>query len=96
MRRLLQSATVQSSDHPFQVYYKLRHVLLQSATAYFITKCDGLLLQSATAFLLQSATGRSGEKWVEIEIPLFTKLELWISAQLISRNFAFFSFLGEH
>ena len=36
--------------------------LLQSATAYFITKCDGLLLQSATAFLLkivllQSATG---------------------------------------
>ena len=30
--------------------------LLQSATAFFITKCDGLLLQSATAFLLQSAT----------------------------------------
>ena len=29
--------------------------LLQSATAYFITKCDGLLLQSAT-ILLQSAT----------------------------------------
>ena len=26
--------------------------LLQSATAYFITKCDGLLLESATAFLL--------------------------------------------
>ena len=25
-------------------------------TAFFITKCDGLLLQSATAFLLQSAT----------------------------------------
>ena len=30
--------------------------LLQSATAFFITKCDGLLLQSATAFLLQSVT----------------------------------------
>ena len=29
-----------SSDHPFQ-----------SATAYFITKCDGLLLQSATTVL---------------------------------------------
>ena len=35
----------------------MRQVLLQSATALFITKCDGLLLQSATAFLLQSATG---------------------------------------
>ena len=45
-----------SSDHLFQVYYKVRQVLLQSATAFFITKCDGLLLQSATAFLLQSAT----------------------------------------
>ena len=31
-------------------------MLLQSATAFFITKCDGLLLQSATAFLLQSVT----------------------------------------
>ena len=31
-------------------------MLLQSATAYFITQCDGLLLQSATVFLLQSAT----------------------------------------
>ena len=37
-------------------YYKVRQVLLQSATAFSITKCDGLLLQSATAFLLQSAT----------------------------------------
>ena len=45
-----------SSDHLFQVYYKVRQVLLQRATAFFITKCDGLLLQSATAFLLQSAT----------------------------------------
>ena len=45
-----------SSDHLFQVYYKVPLVLLQSATAFFITKCDGLLLQSATAFLLQSAT----------------------------------------
>ena len=46
-----------SSDHLLQVYYKVRQVLLQSATAFFITKCDGLLLQSVTAFLLQSATG---------------------------------------
>ena len=45
-----------SSDHLFRVYYKMRQVFLQSATAFFITKCDGLLLQSATAFLLQSAT----------------------------------------
>ena len=57
-----------SSDHLFQVYYKVRQVLLQSATAFFITKCDGLLLQSATSVitkcdryykvrrLLQSAT----------------------------------------
>ena len=44
-----------SSDQTFQIYYKVRQLLLQSATAYFITKCDGLLLQSATAFLLQSA-----------------------------------------
>ena len=57
-----------SSDHLFQVYYKVQQVLLQSATAFFITKCDGLLLQSATSVitkcdryykvrrLLQSAT----------------------------------------
>ena len=45
-----------SSDHLFQDYYKVRQVLLQNATAFFITKCDGLLLKSATAFLLQSAT----------------------------------------
>ena len=30
--------------------------LLQIATAWFTTKCDGQLLQIATAFLLQSAT----------------------------------------
>ena len=45
-----------SSDHLFQGYYKVRQVLLQSATAFFIIKCHGLLLQSATAFLLQSET----------------------------------------
>ena len=45
-----------SSDHLFQVYYKMRQVLLQSAKSFFITKYDGLLLKSATAFLLQSAT----------------------------------------
>ena len=51
-----------SSNHVFQVYYKVRQVLLQSATAFFITKCDKCyykvrqLLQSVT-ILLQSATG---------------------------------------
>ena len=44
-----------SSDHPFQVYYKMRQVLLQSTTAYFIAKCDCLSLQSARAFLLKIA-----------------------------------------
>ena len=37
-----------SSDYPFQVYYKMRQVLLQCVTALFITNCDGLLLQSVT------------------------------------------------
>ena len=46
-----------SSDHLFQVYYKVRQVLLQSETAFFITKCDGLLLQSATAFYRGPAEG---------------------------------------
>ena len=50
------TSALASFYHLFQVYYKVRQVLLQSATAFFITKCDGLLLQSATAFLLQSAT----------------------------------------
>ena len=40
-----------SSDHPFQVYYQVRQVWLQSATAYLITKCYGLLLQSATSVM---------------------------------------------
>ena len=39
---LLQSAMV--------CYYKVRQVLLQNATAYFITKCDRF-------FILQSLTG---------------------------------------
>ena len=43
-----------SSEHLFQLYYKVRQVLLQSATAFFITKCDKCyykvrqVLQSAT------------------------------------------------
>ena len=51
-----------SSDHLFQVYYKVRQVLLQSATAFFITKYDKCyykvrqVLQSVT-ILLQSSTG---------------------------------------
>ena len=61
-----------------------------------ISKCDSLFYYKVRQLLLQSATGRSGKKWVEMEIPLFVKLALWISAQLISRNFAFFRFLGEH
>ena len=40
------------SDHQFQVYDKVRQLLLQGATAHFITKCTGLLLQSATAFFI--------------------------------------------
>ena len=43
---------------PPTIYFKFiiikSEVLLQSPTAFFITKCDGLLLQSAPAFLLQS------------------------------------------
>ena len=50
------TSALASFYHLFQVYYKVRQVLLQSAAAFFITKCDGLLLQSATAFLLRSAT----------------------------------------
>ena len=57
MMTLITAWVYLSSDHLFQVYYKVRQVLLQSATAFFITKRDGLFLQSATAFLLQSATG---------------------------------------
>lgn len=44
------------SDRLYHVHFKVREVLLPSATAYFITKFDGLLLQSAT-ILLQSSTG---------------------------------------
>ena len=32
------------------------HVLLQNATAFFITKCDRSLLQNASGFLLKNAT----------------------------------------
>ena len=49
------TSALASFYHLFQVYYKVRQVLLQSATAFFTTKCDGLLLQSET-ILLQSAT----------------------------------------
>ena len=34
-----------SSNHKFQVYYKVRQLLLQSATAYFITKCDSFFIK---------------------------------------------------
>ena len=47
-----------SSAHQFssfeEVYYKVWLTSLQSATALFITKCDGGVLQSATAILFQS------------------------------------------
>ena len=45
------TSALPSFYHLFQVYYKVRQVLLQSATAFFITKCDGLLLQSATSII---------------------------------------------
>ena len=47
-----------SSDHRFQVYYKVRQVLLQSATG--ITKCDNFITKCDSYYivrrLLQSAT----------------------------------------
>ena len=43
-------------NYSSKVYYKVRWQLLQSVTAFFITKCDNLLLQSATTILLQSVT----------------------------------------
>ena len=61
-----------SSDHLFQVYYKVRQVLLQSATAFFyykvrwsvVTKCDSFFITKCDKcyykvrqVLLQSATG---------------------------------------
>ena len=64
------TSALASFYHLFQVYYKVRQVLLRSATAFFyynvrwsvITKCDKCyyrvrqVLQSVT-ILLQSATG---------------------------------------
>ena len=85
MRRVLQSATIIMCK---TIHFKVRQlILIQSAMVCYY---------KVRQLLLQSATGRSGKKWVEMEIPLFVKLALWISAQLINRNFAFFSFLGEH
>ena len=48
-----------SSDQPFQVYYKVAQVSLQTATADFITKCDSLLVrqQEPTNFDGLLATG---------------------------------------
>ena len=43
-------------NYSSKVYYKVRWQLLQSATAFFIKRCDNLLLQSATAISLQSVT----------------------------------------
>ena len=65
-----------------KVYYKVRQVLLQSATALIITKCDDLLLQSATGFfiakcdryckvrqLLQSVTDHTRASVHDTDIP---------------------------
>ena len=49
-------------------YYKVRWSV--------ITKCDNCYYK--VRWVLQSATGRSGKKLVEMEIPLFVKLALWI------------------
>ena len=38
------------------LYDKMRQMLLQTATAIFITKCDKSLLQNASGCLLQNAT----------------------------------------
>ena len=40
-------------DHPFQIYYKVRQVLLQNATTYFITKCEQVRVKSCVMFLLK-------------------------------------------
>ena len=52
-----------SSDHLFQVYYKVRQVLSQSATG--ITKCDNFITKCDRYYkvrrLLQSATLQTGE-----------------------------------
>ena len=45
-----------SPKNSSKIYYKVLWLLLQSATSFFVTKCDSLLLQSATAILLQSVT----------------------------------------
>ena len=50
-----------SSDHPFQVYYKVRQVLLQSAPG--ITKCDNFITKCDRTFPMQSvSTGRAALK----------------------------------
>ena len=47
-----------SSDHLFQVYYKVRQVLLQSATAFFYYKVRQLFYYKVRqVLLLQSAAG---------------------------------------
>ena len=38
------------------LYYKIRQISLQNATAILLQKCDGNLLQNASDFLLQNAT----------------------------------------
>ena len=38
------TSALASFYHLFQVYYKVRQVLLQSATAFFITKCDSFFI----------------------------------------------------
>lgn len=61
-------------DHLHQIYYKMRRVLLQSATACFLRKCDGLLLQSATAFLHKSKVDSFNNKVPQMLLQITTIL----------------------
>ena len=38
------------------VYYKMRYILFQNATAILLSKCDRNLLQNVSGFLLKNAT----------------------------------------
>ena len=65
-----------SSDHLFQVYYKVRQVLLQSATG--ITKCDNFITKGDRYYkvrrLLQSATVHTCVPCVQVATPLGRKV----------------------
>ena len=51
------TSALASFYHLFQVYYKVRQMLLQSATAFFYYKVQQLFYYKVRQVLLQSATG---------------------------------------